>query len=92
MSDDKQETAQDGRRGARASEQRGTTMKPEPDDPLVPSAEQAHVERNDRETSPSGGVRGKPAAEHGAYGMVRKDSAAAVGASEGQIRGTEPAP
>lgn len=39
---------------------------------------------------PKPGMRGTPAAEHGAYGMVRTDSKEAQGLRERQIRGVEP--
>ncbi len=37
-----------------------------------------------------GAERGKPAAEHGQYGLVREGSASSEGLTEAQIRGVEP--
>lgn len=44
---------------------------------------------DDRPISPTGGERGRPEAEHGAYGMVRDDAPPLL--SEREIRGVEPA-
>jgi hypothetical protein len=62
--------------------------KPEPLPPL--DTEKPDTERDDREVSPTGAIRGKPAAEHGAYGLVIEDSDEAKGWSEPEIRGVTP--
>ena len=65
-------------------------MDQKPGNILPPATEQGEAEHDDRSISPTGGMRGTPAAEHGAYGMVRTDAQEAQGLRERQIRGVEP--
>ena len=65
-------------------------MDQKPGNILPPATEQGEADRDDRSISPTGGMRGTPAAEHGAYGMVRTDAQEAQGLRERQIRGVEP--
>ncbi len=61
-----------------------------PPDARAPVAQPAPRDpAEDRPVSPTGAARGHPAAEHGAYGMVREEADPAL--SEREIRGLGPA-